>query len=38
MYVNVKLILVETIPGMEGGGDKEEWWRDQFNYDIFETL
>jgi hypothetical protein len=27
MYVNGKMISVETIPGMEGGRDKGEWWR-----------
>jgi hypothetical protein len=26
MYVNGKVIPVETIPRMEGGEDKE-WWR-----------
>jgi hypothetical protein len=33
-YVNGKMIPVETIPGMEGEGDKEEWWRGEFKYDI----
>jgi hypothetical protein len=27
MYVNAKMISVETVPGMGRGGDKEEWWR-----------
>jgi hypothetical protein len=27
MYVNAKMIPVETIPGMRRGGDKEEQWR-----------
>jgi hypothetical protein len=31
MYVNVKMIPVETIPGMEGEGE------DKFKYDIFDT-
>jgi hypothetical protein len=26
MYLNGKIIPVETTPGM-GGGDKGEWWR-----------
>jgi hypothetical protein len=29
MYVNAKLIAVETSPGMEGGGINEQW-RDEF--------
>jgi hypothetical protein len=33
-YVNGKMIPVETIPGMEGEGDKEEWWRGEFKYAI----
>jgi hypothetical protein len=35
MYVNAKIILVETIPGM-GGGIKENNVGD--NYDILDTL
>jgi hypothetical protein len=27
MYVNGKMIFVETISGMKGGRDKAEWWR-----------
>jgi hypothetical protein len=27
MYVNAKLIPVETVPGIWGRGDKEEQWR-----------
>jgi hypothetical protein len=34
MYV--KMIPVETIPRM--GGDKGEWWRGEFKYDIFDIL
>jgi hypothetical protein len=26
IYVNAKMILVETVPGIGGGGDKEELW------------
>jgi hypothetical protein len=34
MCENGKVRHVETIPGMGGGGDKGEWWRGEFNYDI----
>jgi hypothetical protein len=27
MYVNAKMISVETTPGILGGGDKAELWR-----------
>jgi hypothetical protein len=28
MYVNMKMIPVETVPGNRlGGGNKGEWWR-----------
>jgi hypothetical protein len=27
MYLNAKMIPVETIPGIWGGGDKGEQWR-----------
>jgi hypothetical protein len=27
MYVNGKMMPVETIPGMGGEEDKGEWWR-----------
>jgi hypothetical protein len=37
MYINVKMIPVEMIPGMGGEeGDKEEWWRGELKYDIFD--
>jgi hypothetical protein len=26
-YVNAKMIPVETIPGIRGGGDEREQWR-----------
>jgi hypothetical protein len=26
-FVTGKMLTVETIPGMEGRGDKREWWR-----------
>jgi hypothetical protein len=28
MYVNGKMRPVETIPGVEGRGDKGKWWRE----------
>jgi hypothetical protein len=34
MYINGKLIPVETIPGMGGGGMKENGEGDEFKYDI----
>jgi hypothetical protein len=37
MYVNGKMIPIETIPGM-GQGIKENGGRGEFNYDIFDTL
>jgi hypothetical protein len=38
MYVNVKLILVETVPGIRGGGIEERSGGGEFKYDIFHTL
>jgi hypothetical protein len=38
MYVNEKIIPVETIPGMAEGEDKGEWWREWIKYDIFVIL
>jgi hypothetical protein len=32
------MIPVETIPGRRGGGNKREWWRGEFKYDIFDIL
>jgi hypothetical protein len=32
------MILVETIPGIIGGGGKVEQWTGEFKYDIFDTL
>jgi hypothetical protein len=34
-YANGKIRLVETISGMCGWGDKAEWWKGDFKYDIF---
>jgi hypothetical protein len=38
MYVNGKMRPVETVPGMEGGGIKENDGGGEFNYDIFDIL
>jgi hypothetical protein len=38
MYVNGKMIFTENTPGMGGRGDKGEWWRGEFKYDIFDIL
>jgi hypothetical protein len=38
MYVNEKMILVETVPGIGGRGMKERGRGDEFKYDIFDTL
>jgi hypothetical protein len=35
MYVNGKMIPVETIPGMRGRGIKENGRGGEFKYDIF---
>jgi hypothetical protein len=32
------MIPVETTPGMVGTGSKEECWRGEFKYDIFDIL
>jgi hypothetical protein len=32
------MIPDETVPGMGGEGDKGEWWRGEFKYDIFDIL
>jgi hypothetical protein len=34
MYENGKMKHVETISGMGRTGDKGEWWRGEFDYDI----
>jgi hypothetical protein len=38
MYVNIKMISVETIPGMRGGEIKGSHQGGEFTYDIFDTL
>jgi hypothetical protein len=37
MYVSGKIILVETIPGMVGGGERRDGGS-EFKYDIFHIL
>jgi hypothetical protein len=36
MYVNLKTIPVETIPGMGGGGIKKNSGGHEFKYDVFD--
>jgi hypothetical protein len=38
MYVNGKMIPVETTSGMGSGREKRECWRGEFKYDIVDTL
>jgi hypothetical protein len=38
MYVNAKMILVETVPGIRRGGMKESRGGGEFKCDIFATL
>jgi hypothetical protein len=38
MYVNGKMIPVETTPGMERVRSKGEWWRGEFKYLVFDVL
>jgi hypothetical protein len=38
MYVNVKTILVETVPGIREGEMKENGGRGEFKYNIFDIL
>jgi hypothetical protein len=37
MYVNAKMIPVETVPGMGGKGGWEREVEGEFKYDIFDT-
>jgi hypothetical protein len=37
MYVNAKMIPVETVPGTGGGGMKESSAGGEFKYDIFDN-
>jgi hypothetical protein len=38
VYVNVKMICVETFPGMRGRSDKESGRWGEIKYDIFDML
>jgi hypothetical protein len=38
MYVNTKMIPVETVPGIRGGEMKESRGGGESKYDIFDTL
>jgi hypothetical protein len=38
MYVNGKMISVETIPGMGAGGMKENGGKGELKYDIFDIV
>jgi hypothetical protein len=38
MYVNAKMIPVETVPGMGREGIKKSNGGGEFTYDIFDTL
>jgi hypothetical protein len=38
MYVNAKMIPVETVPGIGGEGLKESSGGGEFKYDIFDIL
>jgi hypothetical protein len=37
IYVNVKMIPVETVPGIRRGNGEEKL-RGEFKYDIFDTV
>jgi hypothetical protein len=38
MFVNAKIVPVETVPEIEGGGNKKSSGGGNFKYDIFDTL
>jgi hypothetical protein len=38
MYVNTKMIPVETVPGIGGGERKDSSGGGEFKYDIFDIL
>jgi hypothetical protein len=38
VYVNAKMIPVETIPGISGGEIKENGGGSEFKYDIYDTV
>jgi hypothetical protein len=37
MYVNAKMIPVETVPRIRVGNEREQW-RGEFKHDVFYTL
>jgi hypothetical protein len=38
IFINAKMIPVETVPGIWEGRVKENGGRGEFKYDIFDTL
>jgi hypothetical protein len=38
MYVNAKMMPVETVPGIRGGVIRDNSEGREFKYDIFDTL
>jgi hypothetical protein len=38
MYINAKIIPVETVPGMGAWGMRKSRRGDEFKYDTFDTL
>jgi hypothetical protein len=38
MYVNAKMILVETLPRIRGGGTRESSGEGEFKHNIFDTF
>jgi hypothetical protein len=38
MYVNAKIVPVETAPGIRGGRMKDSSGGGEFKYEIFDTL
>jgi hypothetical protein len=38
MYITAKMIPVETVAGIGGGGMKESSGEDEFKYDLFDIL
>jgi hypothetical protein len=38
IYINVKTITLENVPGMGEKGDIEELWRGEFKYDTYYKI
>jgi hypothetical protein len=36
VYINAKMIPVETVPGIREGKGEKKWGRGEFKYDIFK--